>query len=128
MVLVVKEAGSQLNSIASSSDSDSDPELAVAAAVAANFPPSQALASVPPAAAGGAQVSPAAAVLVLLSGEVRVDEGAVADHLGLPRRRLRLASRQEAVALTGYEVGSIPPFGECSNAVLAMQAIGQQHN
>jgi prolyl-tRNA editing enzyme YbaK/EbsC (Cys-tRNA(Pro) deacylase) len=51
-------------------------------------------------------------VLVLLTGEVRVDERAVAQQLGLPRSRLRLASRQEAAAATGYEVGSIPPFGE----------------
>uniref|UniRef100_A0A383VDK1 3'-5' exonuclease domain-containing protein n=1 Tax=Tetradesmus obliquus TaxID=3088 RepID=A0A383VDK1_TETOB len=63
------------------------------------------------AAAGGGVAAVPPAVLVLLTDEVRVDERAVAARLGLPRKRLRLASRQEAAAATGYEVGSIPPFG-----------------
>jgi hypothetical protein len=65
-----------------------------------------------PAGIGYSDAAAPPAVLVLLTDEVRVDERAVAQHLGLPRRRLRLASRQEAAAATGYEVGSIPPFGE----------------
>jgi prolyl-tRNA editing enzyme YbaK/EbsC (Cys-tRNA(Pro) deacylase) len=98
MVMVIKDAASNAATAASTtssnsststwSDSDSDST---------------------PAAAGG---EAPAAVLVLLTDEVRVDERAVAQQLGLPRKRLRLASRQEAAAATGYEVGSIPPFGE----------------
>jgi hypothetical protein len=87
-----------------SAEHDSDTDADVAAPAAADG--GENVASVPP------------AVLVLLTDEVRVDERAVAQHLGLPRRRLRLASRQEAAAATGYEVGSIPPFGECGASLL----------
>ncbi|WIA09135.1 hypothetical protein OEZ85_008547 [Tetradesmus obliquus] len=109
MVLLVKDAPpstaaaavsseNQSSSAGTSSEESLDSDSTPAAAVAA--------------AAGGGDAAVPPAVLVLLTDEVRVDERAVAAQLGLPRKRLRLASRQEAAAATGYEVGSIPPFGE----------------
>lgn len=52
------------------------------------------------------------AVAVLLLAGHRVDLRAVAQHLQLSGRTLRLASPQEAVCSTGFELGCIPPLGE----------------
>lgn len=57
--------------------------------------------------------APAAAVAVLLLAGHRVDVRAVAHHMQLPRGSLRLATVEEAEASTGYELGCIPPLGEC---------------
>ncbi|KAF8072965.1 EXD3 [Scenedesmus sp. PABB004] len=57
---------------------------------------------------------PAGALVVLAAGDRRVDLGAVAAHLGVPRRHVRLASAAEALAATGFEVGAIPPFGHAA--------------
>lgn len=54
---------------------------------------------------------PLVAVLVLVAGSARLDLRAVAVHLGVQRRQLRLATPQEAVIVTGYSVGCIPPCG-----------------
>lgn len=54
---------------------------------------------------------PAAVAVLLLAGH-KVSLRAVAQHLGLPRGSLRLATADEAVASTGYELGAIPPLGE----------------
>jgi hypothetical protein len=36
----------------------------------------------------------------------------VADHLGVARRRVRLATQQEALQASGFAVGTVAPFGE----------------
>lgn len=56
--------------------------------------------------------APAMAVAVLLLAGHRVDLRAVAQHLQLSDRTLRLASPEEAVRSTGFELGCIPPLGE----------------
>lgn len=52
-----------------------------------------------------------APVLVIAAGEDRVRYPALAAAFGVGRRQLRMASPEEALAITGYEVGAMPPFG-----------------
>jgi hypothetical protein len=40
-----------------------------------------------------------------------VEERKVADHLGVARRRVRLATAQEALRASGFAVGTVAPFG-----------------
>jgi prolyl-tRNA editing enzyme YbaK/EbsC (Cys-tRNA(Pro) deacylase) len=49
--------------------------------------------------------------LVIAAGEDRVRYRALAAAWGVTRRRVRLASPEEALAVTGYPVGAMPPFG-----------------
>jgi prolyl-tRNA editing enzyme YbaK/EbsC (Cys-tRNA(Pro) deacylase) len=56
----------------------------------------------------GAEAVP---VVVVANGTHRVDYKRVADHLGVSRRRLRLAGAEEVLAITGYPVGAVPPLG-----------------
>jgi prolyl-tRNA editing enzyme YbaK/EbsC (Cys-tRNA(Pro) deacylase) len=51
------------------------------------------------------------AVMVIANGTHRVDYRRVADHVGLSRRRIRLAGAEDVLAITGYPVGAVPPFG-----------------
>ena len=49
--------------------------------------------------------------LVIAAGEDRLSYPRMAAAFGTSRRRVRLASADEALALTGYVVGAMPPFG-----------------
>ena len=49
--------------------------------------------------------------LVIAAGEVRVSYRLLREALGVSRRKLRLASAEEALRITGFEVGAMPPFG-----------------
>ena len=49
--------------------------------------------------------------LVIAAGEDRVRYPALAALWGVSRRRVRLATPSEALALSGYAVGAMPPFG-----------------
>lgn len=50
-------------------------------------------------------------VLVIAAGEARVRMPALARALGMSRRAVKLASPEDTLAITGYAVGSMPPFG-----------------
>lgn len=50
-------------------------------------------------------------VLVIANGLHRVDPRRVADHLGVSRRRVKLAGPDAVLAHTGYPAGAVPPFG-----------------
>jgi prolyl-tRNA editing enzyme YbaK/EbsC (Cys-tRNA(Pro) deacylase) len=50
-------------------------------------------------------------VLVVASGLGRLSYKLLADYLGLSRRRVKMAGPDEVLAITGYVVGSVPPFG-----------------
>jgi len=50
-------------------------------------------------------------LLVIAAGQARVRMPALARALGTSRRALRLASPERTLALTGYAVGAMPPFG-----------------
>jgi prolyl-tRNA editing enzyme YbaK/EbsC (Cys-tRNA(Pro) deacylase) len=49
--------------------------------------------------------------LIIANGLNRVDYKQLADYLGMSRRRLKLAKAPEVLAITGYPVGTVPPFG-----------------
>lgn len=53
--------------------------------------------------------------LVMTNGLTRVDRDAVAAHLGASKKRVKMASAEEVVELTGYAVGTVPPFGHRSH-------------
>ncbi len=55
-----------------------------------------------------------AALLVIANGTARVDYRRVADHVGVSRRRLRLAGAEAVLAVTGYPVGAVPPFAHAT--------------
>lgn len=52
-----------------------------------------------------------APVLVVAAGEARIHYPSLARALGLSRRRVKLASPEEALERSGFPVGAMPPFG-----------------
>ena len=50
-------------------------------------------------------------VLVINNGLARVDRKKIATALGVGRQRVKFASPEQALEITGYVVGSMPPFG-----------------
>jgi prolyl-tRNA editing enzyme YbaK/EbsC (Cys-tRNA(Pro) deacylase) len=50
-------------------------------------------------------------VLVIANGTQRVDYKRVADYLRLSRKRVKLADAPTVLDLTGFPVGTVPPFG-----------------
>jgi Cys-tRNA(Pro) deacylase len=50
-------------------------------------------------------------LLVVNSGTARVDRKKLADYLSMNRRRVKFATAAQALRITGYVVGSMPPFG-----------------
>lgn len=53
-------------------------------------------------------------LLVLVAGDQRADVKRLRAALGLSKKRLRIASPQEVLAKTGFEVGGVPPVGHCT--------------
>jgi len=53
-------------------------------------------------------------VLVIGNGTARIAWKQLADCLGVSRRRLKTANAEKVQAITGYVVGSVPPFGHKS--------------
>jgi prolyl-tRNA editing enzyme YbaK/EbsC (Cys-tRNA(Pro) deacylase) len=50
-------------------------------------------------------------VLAIACGTAYVERRAIAARYGVGRKRVRLASPEEVLAVSGYEVGAMPPFG-----------------
>ena len=50
-------------------------------------------------------------LLVIANGLAKVDQRKVADHLGVGRKQVKFADAGRALDITGYVVGSMPPFG-----------------
>lgn len=50
-------------------------------------------------------------ILVIANGTTRIAYKQLADFLGISRRQLKLANPQEVLEITGYPVGTVPPFG-----------------
>ncbi|HSO20523.1 MAG TPA: YbaK/EbsC family protein, partial [Desulfosarcina sp.] len=50
-------------------------------------------------------------ILVINNGTARVDRKKLAAYLGMNRKRVKFASAEEALAISGFVVGSMPPFG-----------------
>lgn len=49
--------------------------------------------------------------LIIANGLRFIDHKKLADHLGVSRRRTKLANADEVQAITGFAVGTVPPFG-----------------
>ncbi|MCA9977132.1 MAG: YbaK/EbsC family protein [Anaerolineales bacterium] len=50
-------------------------------------------------------------LLVISCGVARIAWKQLADWLGISRRRLKTGTADQVLAITGYVVGSVPPFG-----------------
>lgn len=50
-------------------------------------------------------------VIVVANGLSRLDSKALADYLGVSRRRVKIGNAEKVLAITGYVAGSVPPFG-----------------
>jgi prolyl-tRNA editing enzyme YbaK/EbsC (Cys-tRNA(Pro) deacylase) len=50
-------------------------------------------------------------VLAIACGTAYLERRAIAAHFGVGRKRVKLASPGEVLAISGYEVGAMPPFG-----------------
>src|SRR5262245_30067419 len=50
-------------------------------------------------------------LLVINNGLARVDRGKIATHLDVGKKQVKFATAEQALAITGYIVGSMPPFG-----------------
>ncbi len=50
-------------------------------------------------------------LLVITNGLARVDRTKIAGRLGVGKKGVKFAGADQALALTGYVVGSMPPFG-----------------
>ena len=50
-------------------------------------------------------------LLVINNGLAKVDRRKVADRLGVGNKQVKFASAEQALEITGYVVGSMPPFG-----------------
>lgn len=50
-------------------------------------------------------------LLVINNGLAKVDRRKVADRLGVGKKQVKFASAEQALEITGYVVGSMPPFG-----------------
>ncbi len=48
-------------------------------------------------------------VVVVTSGDQRVDDRKLAAHFDVPRKRVRTANAEECIAVTGYAPGGVPP-------------------
>lgn len=49
--------------------------------------------------------------LVVAAGEARISQKRLRDVLGVSRRKLRMATPEEACRISGFAVGAMPPFG-----------------
>lgn len=53
-------------------------------------------------------------VLVVTNGLTRIHRKRLAEVLEISRRRVKMANGAEVLAITGYGVGAVPPFGHPS--------------
>ncbi len=56
-------------------------------------------------------------IVVLTSGDQRVDDRKIADLFNVGRKRVKVATPEQLVATFGYEPGSVPPFPHRSASV-----------
>ena len=71
-------------------------------------------------------VADGAYVLVLVPGDRRADEGAVAETLGV--ERVRIAKAEEVVRATGFEPGGVAPFPQRAVTQTLMDRSFFQHD
>lgn len=52
-----------------------------------------------------------APILVIANGTQKIDRRKLAQHFDVGQKRVKFASAEQALEITGYIVGSMPPFG-----------------
>jgi prolyl-tRNA editing enzyme YbaK/EbsC (Cys-tRNA(Pro) deacylase) len=60
--------------------------------------------------------------LIVANGLTRIHYKRLADHLGISRRRLKMADAAQVLNITGYPVGAVPPFGHKSPLPTTIEA------
>ena len=66
------------------------------------------------------------AVVVISHGERRVQAKLLAAHLGVSKRRVKLAPAETVLALLGYPAGGVPPLGHrCALPVLLDASVAE---
>lgn len=50
-------------------------------------------------------------IVVLTAGDQRVDDKKIAAHFNIGRKKVRIATADDCVAIVGYAPGSVPPLG-----------------
>jgi len=50
-------------------------------------------------------------ILIINNGTARVDQRKIGQRLGVNRKKVKFAAPEQALEITGYIVGSMPPFG-----------------
>ena len=50
-------------------------------------------------------------LLVIANGLRRIDQAAIASHLGIGKKQVRIARPEQVLTWTGYSAGGVPPFG-----------------
>lgn len=61
-------------------------------------------------------------VLVISSGERRVDHRAIAARFGVSRKKVELAPPEVVLTLLGYPAGGVPPFGHRTRVAVILDA------
>ena len=56
-------------------------------------------------------LTPGEPILVIACGTTRISYKRLAKYLGINRKKLKLAKSAEVFSVTGYPVGTVPPFG-----------------
>jgi Cys-tRNA(Pro) deacylase len=59
-------------------------------------------------------------VIVIARGESTVDRRPLAARYGVGKKQVKLADRETALRITGYEVGGVPPFGHVTCPVVLL--------
>ena len=61
-------------------------------------------------------------VLFVARGASPVDRRRLARHFGVGRKRVRLASAEQTLEMTGYPIGCVPPFGHARPLLTLVEA------
>jgi prolyl-tRNA editing enzyme YbaK/EbsC (Cys-tRNA(Pro) deacylase) len=56
-------------------------------------------------------IADAQPVLVLTSGDQRIDDRKIASHYNIGRKKVRIATADECITIVGYAPGGVPPLG-----------------
>lgn len=61
-------------------------------------------------------------LLILASGDQRVDTRKLATRYGVGRKKVRMAGYDQTIDLTGYEPGGVPPLGHAHDIPILIDA------
>jgi prolyl-tRNA editing enzyme YbaK/EbsC (Cys-tRNA(Pro) deacylase) len=65
-------------------------------------------------------------VLVIARGDATVDRRAIADRFGVGKKQVKLAGADEVLAILGYPVGGVPPFGHVHQVPVLLDRAAQE--